>query len=200
MRFNNYTTDPFTDLLFNALLGFTFMFFIAIMFLNPIAKLGSVDYKAEYIITVTWPAERPDDVDVWVENPNGEVVSYMNPDAGWLHLDRDDQGDVTDKVVINGEEIVYPINQEVVTIRGILAGQYVVNLYYYENRSHTPVPVNIKVEKVNPSLELVYIEDIVLQGQDDEYTVVRLNMSGDGKITSMSKLQKTLTPYLLEPA
>ena len=64
MRPGGYTTDPFTDLLFNALLGFTFLFLIAIMFMNPIAKQGNVSLKAEYIITITWPENRPDDVDV----------------------------------------------------------------------------------------------------------------------------------------
>ena len=37
--------DPFTDLLFNALLGFTFLFMIAVMFINPITRLGAVNLK-----------------------------------------------------------------------------------------------------------------------------------------------------------
>ena len=32
-------------------------------------------------------------------------------DAGWLHLDRDDQGVINDKISINGEEYTYPINR-----------------------------------------------------------------------------------------
>ena len=48
-------SDPFTDLLFNALLGFTYLFLIAIMFMNPVAKKGIIDPKAEYIITIGWP-------------------------------------------------------------------------------------------------------------------------------------------------
>ena len=46
-----YRSDPFTDLLFNILLGFTFLFLIAVMFINPVARLGNVQLKAEYIIT-----------------------------------------------------------------------------------------------------------------------------------------------------
>ena len=49
------STDPFIDLLFNALLGFTFLFLVAVMFINPEARKGRVDLKAEYIISVTWP-------------------------------------------------------------------------------------------------------------------------------------------------
>ena len=47
-------TDPFTDLLFNALLGFTFMFLIAVFFLNPPTQTGEIPAKAEYIVTATW--------------------------------------------------------------------------------------------------------------------------------------------------
>ncbi len=74
-RPNNF--DPFTDLLFNILLGFTFLFFITILFINPISKLGNVNLKAEYIITVDWQDNLPDDVDIWVQDPNGEIVSYL---------------------------------------------------------------------------------------------------------------------------
>ena len=38
----------FTDLLFNALLGFVVMFVIAFLLINPVAKTGAVDNKAEF--------------------------------------------------------------------------------------------------------------------------------------------------------
>ncbi len=38
---DRFRSDPFTDLLFNALLGFTFLFLVAIMFMNPEAKSGA---------------------------------------------------------------------------------------------------------------------------------------------------------------
>ncbi len=66
---NRFRSDPFTDLLFNALLGFTFLFLVAIMFMNPEAKSGIIDPKAEYILTITWDDFSPDDIDVWVEDP-----------------------------------------------------------------------------------------------------------------------------------
>ena len=97
--------DPFTDLLFNILLGFTFLFFITMLFINPITKLGNVNMKAEYIITVDWKDSLPDDIDLWVKDPNGEIVSYLKKDAGWLHLDRDDRGVVNDKIIIDGKEL-----------------------------------------------------------------------------------------------
>ena len=198
-RHNHQLSDPFTDLLFNTLLGFTLLFFIAIIFMNPIAKLGNINYKAEYIITVSWPEDQPDDIDLWVQNPYQETVSYLRKEAGWLHLDRDDRGDLNDTVMINGEQVVHPINQEVVTIRGIISGEYIVNLHYYESNSKLPVKASVKIEKVNPVLRLVFIDQLLLDKVDDEKTVLRFELDGEGNIIGMNRLEKTLTPYQLDP-
>jgi len=191
-------TDPFTDLLFNALLGFTFLFMVAILFMNPIAKRGTVTLKAEFIITLSWPDNQPDDLDLWVEDPLGEVVSYLRRDAGWLHLDRDDRGELNDTIEINGRQVVHPINQEVVTLRGIISGEYVVNVYYYESVTGAPVAATVQVDKVNPELETVFFDRLVLERQDVERTAVRFTVSDTGEVTGVSALPKRLVPYGLE--
>ena len=192
------STDPFIDLLFNALLGFTFLFLVSVMFINPDARKGRVDLKAEYIISVTWPDQMADDIDIWVQDPIGETVSYLRKDAGWLHLDRDDRGEINDTIIVDGQELVYPINQEVVTIRGIIPGEYTVNLYYYTAAQPGPVEALVKVEKVNPSLQTVYVRRLLLQRQDDEQTVVRFSLDEHAQIRNINQLQKRLAPYELE--
>jgi len=192
------STDPFIDLLFNALLGFTFLFLVSVMFMNPDARKGRVNLKAEYIISVTWPDQLADDIDLWVQDPIGETVSYLRKDAGWLHLDRDDRGEINDTIMIDGQEVVYPINQEVVTIRGIIPGEYVVNLYYYSAAQPRPVEALVKVEKVNPTLQTVYVRRLSLAEQDDELTVVRFSLDRSGNIAGINQLPKRLTPYSLE--
>ena len=192
------STDPFIDLLFNALLGFTFLFLVSVMFINPDARKGRVDLKAEYIISVTWPDQMADDIDIWVQDPIGETVSYLRKDAGWLHLDRDDRGEINDTIIVDGQELVYPINQEVVTIRGIIPGEYTVNLYYYTAAQPGPVEALVKVEKVNPSLKTVYVRKLLLHKQDDEKTVVRFSLDEQAQIRDINQLQKRLAPYELE--
>lgn len=191
-------TDPFTDLLFNALLAFTFLFMVAILYMNPIAKRGTVTLKAEFIITLTWPDNRPDDLDLWVEDPLGEIVSYLRRDAGWLHLDRDDRGELNDTIEINGRQVVHPINQEVVTLRGIISGEYVVNVYYYESVTGSPVTATVQVDKVNPELETVFFDRLLLERQDVERTAVRFTVSDKGEVTGVNTLPKRLVPYALE--
>ncbi len=191
-------SDPFTDLLFNTLLGFSLLFFISILFMNPIAKLGNVNYKAEYIITVTWPDDQPDDIDIWMSDPNQNILSYRARDVGWLQLDRDDQGDLNDTIEVNGVKMVYPINQEVVSIRGIVSGEYILNLQYYKSVTQTPVTATVKIEKVNPSLKLVYVDKVTLKAEDDELTVLRFTLDTAGEIIDISHLDKKFTNYGLE--
>ncbi len=191
-------SDPFTDLLFNTLLGFSLLFFISILFMNPIAKLGNVNYKAEYIITVTWPDNQPDDVDVWMSDPNQNILSYRNRDVGWLQLDRDDQGDLNDTIEVNGVKMLYPINQEVVSIRGIVSGEYILNVQLYKHITQIPVTATIKIEKVNPSLKVVYVDKVTLNKEDDEKTVLRFTLDTAGNITDINHLDKKFTNYGLE--
>ncbi|MDB4089644.1 hypothetical protein N9540_00060 [Gammaproteobacteria bacterium] len=195
-RYSNF--DPFTDLLFNILLGFTFLFFITMLFINPITKLGNVNMKAEYIITVDWKDSLPDDIDLWVKDPNGEIVSYLKKDAGWLHLDRDDRGVVNDKIIIDGKEVIYPINREVVTLRGIIPGEYVVNLYLYDHKSNSPVEAKIIIEKVNPSLRLVFVGDVILKNEDTELTITKFRLDSEGNFKSIYAVNEILTPYSLK--
>ncbi len=189
------TSDPFTDLLFNALLGFTFLFLIAIMFMNPVAKKGIIDPKAEYIITVAWPDNSPDDVDTWVEDPNGNLIWFRNREAGLVHLDRDDRGQVNDTINVNGEEIQNPLNQEVITIRGVVPGEYIVNVHYYATETQLPLPVTVKVSKVNPALEIVYYGDTLLEKKGDEKTAVRFVIDKSGKVSQISHISKSLVVF-----
>lgn len=184
--------DPFIDLLFNALLGFTFLFLVAIMFMNPEAKSGIIDPKAEYIITVTWPDNNPNDIDTWVEDPDGRVIWFRNPESGLIHLDRDDRGSVSDTIKVDGQEVVNPLNQEVVTIRGTVQGEYVVNTHYYASDNEEPVDVTVKVEKVNPKLEVVYYDTHTLQQEGDEKTAVRFKIDRDGDVIDVGTLPKQL--------
>ena len=198
MHRQRFYTDPFTDLLFNALLGFVFLFMVAILFMNPIAKLGTANLKAEFIITLTWPDNQPDDLDIWVEDPHGEIVSYLQREAGWLHLDRDDRGSLNDTIEINGQKILHPINQEVVTMRGIISGEYVVNVYYYESVTRGPVSATVQIDKINPVLETVFFDRVVLESQDVEKTVVRFRVSDRGEVVGVDRRPRRLTPYPLE--
>ena len=95
-------------------------------------------------------------------------------------------------------EIIYPINREVVTLRGIIPGEYILNLYLYEHKSSNPVEVKVIIEKVNPTLKLVYANNIILEKKDTEVTVTRFYLDEKGEYSSGGNQKKVLTPYNLK--
>jgi hypothetical protein len=192
------TGDAFTDLLFNALLGFAMMFIIAFMLIEEPVEAGDIDVKAEMLITATWPDGHPDDVDMLVEGPRGEVVWYHNRDGDLMHLDRDDRGLLADRVILDGKEVLNPINQEVVTVRGMQAGEYVVNLMHYQSHYADALPVVVKVEKLNPVVTLVFYGTRYLQGTGNEQTAVRFTLDAQGNVKGTNELQKKLLTAVLD--
>ena len=184
--------DPFSDLLFNTLLIFVMLFTVALLAMNPKAKTGVIDAKAEFIVTVTWPDMNPNDIDTWIEDPGGNRVWFRQREGGMMHLDRDDRGLSNDSIVVNGQQVVNPLNQEVVTRRGFAPGEYVVNVFYYDSKDGQPVPVNVSVVKVNPRAEVVFYGTVNLPRKGDEATAVRFSVDRDGRVTGVNTLAKTL--------
>ena len=184
--------DVFTDLLFNALLGFAFLFAIAFMLINSSEEEGNINTKAEVLISVQWPNEHPDDVDAVVEDPQGKLVWYHNRDSGLMHLDRDDRGNLADNINIKGDVVSSPINQETVTVRGLQSGEYVINLLHYKSNFKEPLPVTVKVEKLNPTVELIYYGQHFLNGVGDEITALRFLVNGDKEVAEINQLPKRL--------
>jgi hypothetical protein len=170
--------EIFSALLFNSLKAITFMFFIAFAMINKPADEGKVDPKAEMMITVTWPDNSPDDVDTYVEDPASNIIWYNQREAGLMHLERDDRGMFKDTVLLNGKEIANPLNQEIVAIRGLEDGQYVVNVVHYIANGTAPLPVQVKVEKLNPTVKVIYYQTLQLKGTGDEQTAVRFTLKG----------------------
>jgi len=184
--------DAFTDLLFNALLGFAFMFIAAFSLIRDPENTGRIDSKAEILITVRWADRHPDDVDTLVEGPEGSLVWYHNRDTGLMHLDRDDRGLFADRIELDGKEISNPINQETVSIRALHPGEYVVNVLHYQANYPDPLPVTVKVEKLNPTVSLVYYGTRELRGVGDEQTAVRFTIDADGNVSGTNELPKAL--------
>lgn len=189
---NRFDIDPFTDLLFNALLTFTFLFVLALLLVNPPAKTGIINPKAEFLVTVSWEDGDPNDIDTWVEGPDNAVVWFKHPQAGLMHLDRDDRGMTNDMQLVNGKEIINPLNQEVITIRGRPPGEFTVNLHYYHTENNHEVPVTVYLAEVNPKLRVLHYATTVLKQEKEEKTAVRFSIDNDGNVTNINSLQKSI--------
>lgn len=189
---NGGGADPFNDLLFNSLLGISLLFFIAILFLNPKTKEGAVEVKAYFVITVTWKDFSPDDIDVWVQDPLGKKLWFRQREIGLLHLDRDDRGMNDDQIKVEGELVENPLNQEIVTIRGVYPGRYTVNVHYYKSLSSKPVEVSVRIFKLRPDYKVILDDKIVLEKSGAEKTAVNFTIGVDGRLKRIDRSQRRL--------
>ncbi len=188
--------DPFSVMLFKALQVVAFLFFLAVLAMAPKASEGKVDSKAEFIITMDWPDNHPDDVDLMVQDPGENIAWYRHKEAGFLTLDRDDRGGVHDTIMINGRRVSTPIREEVCTIRGIAPGEYVVNVSHYVATTHNPVPVSVRVQKLNPVARVIYEGQVTVDRRGDEKTAVRFTLDGKGDVIDINHRQKSLLNIL----
>lgn len=189
--------DPFYDMLFNMLIAFVFCFIVALLAMNPKAlKAGDIPSKAEFIVNVAWPDLNPNDVDTWVQDPAGNLVWFRAREAGLMHLDRDDRGLTNDVIVVDGRQITNPLNQEVVTIRGIEPGEFTVNVHYYDSKNGEPVPVTVSIIKVNPRADVIFYGQLVLARKGDEATAARFTVLPDGSVANVNTLAKSLVQRL----
>lgn len=189
--------DPFYDMLFNMLIAFVFCFIVALLAMNPKAlKAGDIPSKAEFIVNVSWPDGNPDDIDTWVQGPGGDTVWFRAREAGLMHLDRDDRGLKGDVIVVNGRQVVNPLNTEVVTIRGIEPGEFTVNVHYYDTADGLPVVVTVSIIKVNPRADIVFYGQVALARKGDEGTAARFTVLPDGRVANVNTLPKTLVQRL----
>ena len=92
--------------------------------------------------------------------------------------------------------MVNPLNQEVVTIRGIAPGEFTVNAHYSESKDGLPVEVTVSVIKVNPRAEVVFYGNVTLARKGDEATAVRFTVLPDGAVSNVNTLPKTLVQRL----
>jgi len=184
--------DPLGVMLFKALQVIAFLFFIALLAVSPDSKDGKVDSKAEFLITMDWPDNHPDDLDLFVQDPVGNIAWYRHREAGFLTLDRDDRGGINDFIIVNGKKILSPIREEIVTLRGIVAGEYTVNVSHFQATTGQPVAASVKVQKLNPTVQVVFDNKLMLDHSGQEKTAVRFRLDTDGMVIDVNQRSKSL--------
>ena len=191
--------DPLGVMLFKALQVIAFLFFIALLMVAPDSSVGKVDSKAEFLITMDWPDNHPDDIDLFVQDPLRNVAWYRRREAGFLTLDRDDRGGANDFIVVNGKKIPSPVREEIVTVRGIVPGEYTVNVSHFSATTGRPVPVNVKVQKLNPAAQVIFDNTVTVDHAGEEKTALRFWLDAEGKVVDIQERQKSLLETFRDP-
>lgn len=185
---NNFA---FIDLLFNLIVGISFLFIISFLLINDPKREENTEPLAEYMVILSWDSEIDVDIDLWIHGPSG-VVGFQSPVSGFMYLDKDDLGHRNDSVWRNGEQHVLKLNREIVNIRGFHSGEYIVNIHYYGGpEAYKTVNANVEVIKLNP-FSVVHESSQKLFKRGQEKTIVRFTMDGQGNYSDINFLKKTI--------
>lgn len=171
----------FRDLITLALLGFVTIVVILLPHINPPTKSDDIAAPGNVYVQITWPPSYDTDVDLWVQAPTDRPVGYSAKDGHVFNLLRDDLGR---RLVSDAT------NFEVAFSRGAPAGEYVVNLHLYSDRSgKLPVTVQVEVSvrqskgKVLP----IWKAAIPMAFVGQETTVIRFRLDEKGRVIPGSK-------------
>jgi len=167
--FTRGNTNVIIDLLFNLLLVFVVLFFISFLMVNEPEEQETAKNDNNILITMCWKTDN--DIDLWLQLPDERAIWYQNRDEPPAHLDVDvvrwrsyyDQND---------SEYVIESNEEIITIRGILEGEYVVNVFYYDCGVYDDEPIEIELivqDVVNGNIIYAGTKKVSISGDETHF-------------------------------
>ena len=144
-----------------------------------------IDTYGQYAVTITWPADRHDDVDTYVRDPAGNIVWYASPDAGEMHLEHDDLAD-------QGSGYQGQANFERVVLRGYEPGEYVANVHLFQSRDGRPIPVTVELWRLRGNDQQLASRTVTLTREGDERTAFRFTLNAAGEVSGTNRLPVSL--------
>ena len=184
---------PFLDMA----MGVIFVFLAVIMISTVDEPKKSVTEapvpKAEFLIQLSWDDNSQDDIDLYVRSPDNQVVYFSRRQTPLMFLDADNLGMNNTINMPDGSITPVPTRREVVTVRALMPGEYVVNAHFYK-KSSPPGTVDhlvMNVTKLNPFAEVTRAET-TFDTQGQEQTLANFTVEPDGKVTSVFLAPVTL--------
>ena len=187
----------YRDVLSLALMGFLAVIVLLLPYINPRGTQAEATTPppGSVIVEITWASELNADVDLWIQAPHDLAVGYSNKGAIYFNLLRDDLGQYMDATMIN---------HEVAYTRGVIPGEYIVNIHAYRGDYDNPPPmdvrcvVSVKIDTDNgPVVAPVLGTTARLDYVGQEITVFRFTLDEKGVIQagSVNSLYKPLRTY-----
>ena len=150
--------------------------------------------NALFLIKVVWAGESDDDVDTYVSDPLSHLVFFKRLQDGLMNLDRDDTGSSSNLITLpDGRVAKSAYNEEQVEIRGIIEGEYIVNVHMYRKATPTPTKVIVTLYKVAEGEDVQIHERVLtLAQQGQEETAFRFTLTRSGEVADINELPKSL--------
>jgi len=191
-----FTFKPFIDVLFCCLL-----MLVAILFLLKAdeEKIKMRPPNVIYEVILTWDGESEDDLDLYVRAATGHTVAFNNREGGQgslISLDHDALGKRRNNSLQSGVAgTVVHFNEEIVSFRGVTAGENIVTVHVYAKRDDKPTKGTIKLVKIKPFKEII-VKERQFVATGEEKIAFRFKTDKDGNIIDINELAANLrTPF-----
>jgi len=192
-RHRHVTSVVFLDLIMNALLSFIALFILAYVQISPRTEADpAIQTEGKYVVVMRWADGSPDDVDLYVMDPVGNVAFFSSREVGLMHLERDDLGNRGDTVNMSGGDVNVEQNEERTIIRGIIPGEYTVNVHMFRKQSPEPTAVTISLYRLIGSDTEMVRRERILARNGDESTAFRFTLAEDGSVTGINELPRPM--------
>jgi hypothetical protein len=191
MKRKFFTFKPFIDVLFCCLL-----MLVAIIFL---LKTEDENIKTRppntiYEVILTWDGDSNDDLDIYVRSASGHTVSFNNREGGegsLISLDHDALGKIRNNNLLNVAGVIVNYNEEVVSFRGVTAGENIVTVHVYSKRDKEPIKATIKLVKIKPFREVI-VRERSFEVTGEEKIAFRFKTDKNGNILGVNELATSL--------
>lgn len=137
------STTSMIDMFMLLTVGFVTLFVLAFILIKPVVpKTEQIPLEEQLLIKLEWDDTINADLDIWLRNPVGDIVSFKNKDVHGATLERDDLGHSNEWTMINGKPSPIFSNYEVIRIKNLIDGDYFITVHYYSSRGNdgTPLP------------------------------------------------------------
>jgi hypothetical protein len=184
------------DVCINLVLVFAVLLKLSLLAINVQSAESAqkrVKSNALFLIKVVWPGESDDDVDTYVSDPVSHLVFFKRLQDGLMNLDRDDTGSSSNMVTLpDGRVVKSAYNEEQVEIRGIVEGEYIVNVHMYRKASPTPTKVIVTLYKVAEGEDVQIHEKVLTLAEQQEKTAFRFTLTRSGEVADINELPTSL--------
>jgi hypothetical protein len=135
-------------------------------------------------LVLTWKPGSNDDLDLWVQDPKGNLAWFASREAGTMYLEHDDLGTAISGTYYHSERTV---------IREVVPGEYIVNVHAYYLHDPGPITATVQLWRTHGTSAPIYSRSFVLSYTGDEVTAFRFTLSASGEVSNINVLPRKLT-------
>ena len=188
------------DVCINLVLVFAVLLRLSVVMINSEQQKNHVNNHAAFLVKMSWPGESNDDVDLYVADPLNEIVYFRQKQIGLMSLDRDDTGRQQNMVTLpDGRVVQSQFNEENVSIRGIIEGEYIVNVHMYRKSDTHLSKVEVALFKSTAGEDMeIHKQVVTLSAERQEETAFRFTLTKDGGVVDINRLPRRFVDQLRE--